>query len=94
MCSKFHPSKDLIVSGSLDSTLRIWNYSKLKSRFSTSHGTIYMLSNDVEPIIITEAHLKGINWVDFHPTQDLVVTCSDDKLIKLWKYTKTNTYEE
>lgn len=53
-----------------------------------------MLSNDVEPIIITEAHLKGINWVDFHPTQDLVVTCSDDKLIKLWKYTKTNTYEE
>lgn len=35
MCAKFHPEKDLIVSGSLDSTFRIWDYSKLKSKFSS-----------------------------------------------------------
>jgi coatomer protein complex subunit alpha (xenin) len=93
MCAKFHPNKDLIVSGSLDSTLRIWDFSKLKSKFSSSHGTVYMLSNDVEAFIITEAHMKGVNWVDFHPTENIVATCSDDKLIKFFTFTNSNAYE-
>ena len=94
MCARFHPHKDLIVSGSLDSTLRIWDFSRLKSKFSSAHGTVYMLSNDVEPFIITEAHMKGVNWIDFHPTENIVATCSDDKLIKLWNFTSSNAFED
>lgn len=94
MCARFHPTKDLIASCSLDSNLRIWDFSKLKSRFSSSHGTVYMLSNDVEATIIAETHTKGVNWVEFHPTDDLLATCSDDKLIKIWKFTTTGAYEE
>lgn len=93
MCARFHHTKDLIVSGSLDSTLRIWDYSKLKSKYSSTHGTIYMLSNDVEASVITEAHVKGINWVEFHTIEDIIATCSDDKLIKLWKFTSSGAYE-
>lgn len=94
MSARFHPTKDLIVSGSLDSTIRIWDYAKLKSKFSSSHGTLYFLSNDVEPLIVTEGHVKGVNWVDFHPTEDLIVSCSDDRLIKLWKYTNSAANED
>jgi coatomer protein complex subunit alpha (xenin) len=93
MCARFHHTKDLIVSGSLDSTLRIWDFSRLKSKFSSSHGTVYMLSNDVEPLVVTETHVKGINWVEFHPTEDMIVTCSDDKSIKLWKFSPSGAYE-
>lgn len=53
-----------------------------------------MLSNDVEPFVITEAHLKGVNWAAFHPTEKVIATCSDDKLIKLWSYTDSNAYEK
>lgn len=94
MCARFHPTKDLIASGSLDSNLRLWDYSKLKSRFSSSHGTVYMLSNDVEATVIVETHNKGVNWIEFHPTEDLVATCSDDKLIKIWRFTASGAYEE
>lgn len=94
MCARFHPTKDLIASGSLDSNLRLWDYSKLKSRFSSSHGTVYMLSNDVEATVIVETHNKGVNWIEFHPTEDLVATCSDDKLIKVWRFTVSGAYEE
>lgn len=94
MSARFHPTKDLIVSGSLDSTIRIWDYAKLKSKFSSSHGTLYFLSNDVEPLVITEGHVKGVNWVDFHPTEEMVVSCSDDRLIKLWKYTNSAASED
>ena len=41
-----------------------------------------------------EAHVKGVNWVDFHPTDNLLLSCSDDKLIKLWKFTDMNAYEQ
>ena len=78
MCAKFHPEKDLILSGSLDSTFRIWDYSKLKSKFSSQHGTLYMLSGDVEAFVIMEAHMKGVNWVTWNPVENLLATCSDD----------------
>lgn len=48
---------------------------------------------DVEPFIICEAHQKGVNWVDFHPTQKMFATCSDDKLIKLFSYNSTMANE-
>lgn len=95
MCATFHKSKNLIASCSLDSHFRIWDYSKLKEKFSSSgKSNFYALVNDVECIMTIEAHVKGVNWVDFHPTDNLLLSCSDDKLIKLWKFTDMNAYEQ
>ena len=95
MCATFHPTKNLIASCSLDSTFRIWDYSKLREKFSSSTSSnFYALVNDVECLMTVEAHVKGINWISFHPKDPLLLTCSDDKLIKLWKYTETNAYEQ
>lgn len=52
-----------------------------------------MLSSDVEPFVICEAHQKGVNWVDFHPVKKLFATCSDDKLVKLFSYSGINANE-
>jgi coatomer protein complex subunit alpha (xenin) len=56
-------------------------------------GEISILTADVEPFVICEAHQKGVNWVDFHPSKKMFVTCSDDKLIKLYGYNSTNANE-
>ena len=95
MCATFHKNKNLIASCSLDSHFRIWDYSKLKEKFSNNgKSNFYALVNDVECIMTIEAHVKGINWIDFHPEENFLLTCSDDKLIKLWKYTESNAFEQ
>eukprot|EP01156_Anaeramoeba_ignava_P001653 Anaeramoba_ignava/a1719_8.p1 GENE.a1719_8~~a1719_8.p1 ORF type:complete len:413 (+),score=67.70 a1719_8:700-1938(+) len=41
--------------------------------------------SDVEPKFILEDHEMGVNWASFHPSFPLVVSCSDDNKIKLWR---------
>ena len=84
---------DLIISCSLDSTVRLWDYSKLKSKYSSNHGAVFALASEVEPFIICEAHLKGVNWVDFHPFDNYFVTCSDDRLIKVYNFNSSMAVE-
>lgn len=38
MCAQFHPEKNYIVSASLDSTVRIWDYSILKKKVTENSG--------------------------------------------------------
>ena len=39
MCAQFHPSEDLIVSASLDQTVRVWDISGLRKK-NVSPGTV------------------------------------------------------
>jgi coatomer subunit alpha len=41
---------------------------------------------DITPCGFIEAHERGVNWVCFHPTEDLLLTSADDKRIKVWSY--------
>lgn len=34
---------------------------------------------------VLEGHSRGVNWAAFHPTLPLIVSCGDDRLIKLWR---------
>ena len=84
MCAKFHPTKNLIVSASLDQTVRLWDFSRLIEKVSSHNGVINQL--DVELVAQVDAHEKGLNWVSFHPSKDILFTSSDDKKVKVWKF--------
>ena len=34
---------------------------------------------------VLEGHSRGVNWANFHPTLPLIISCGDDRLIKLWR---------
>ena len=42
---------------------------------------------------VLEGHDRGVNWADFHPTQPLILTASDDRSIKLWRYSESKAWE-
>jgi len=48
----------------------------------------------VEPIAKGDAHDRGVNWVCFHPTENLILSSADDKKVKVWRYTQGTVYEK
>ena len=98
MCAVFHPKKNLIASASLDNTVRLWDYSFLKRKYTTKDGkntrpNEIISGNEVDLIQVLDGHDRGVNWVDFHPTLNLIASASDDYKIKLWKYTSQRAWE-
>jgi coatomer protein complex subunit alpha (xenin) len=35
---------------------------------------------------VLKGHDKGVNWVCFHPTENIIVSSSDDRRIVLWRF--------
>ncbi|KAM0685939.1 hypothetical protein COBT_002844, partial [Conglomerata obtusa] len=79
MCAKF--VNDVIMSVSLDQTIRVWDYSGLISKKETN---ILGVPNVFVKQII-DAHDRGINWIEKHPTMNVVVTAGDDRQVKVWE---------
>ena len=42
---------------------------------------------------ILEGHDRGVNWVQFHPTRPLIVSGSDDRTVKIWRYNDVRAWE-
>lgn len=93
MCAQFHPEKNFIVSCSLDSTVRIWDFSILRKKLTETKNLSSFIGVEIECIKVLDGHERGCNWVCFHPTQNLIASCSDDRKIKLWKYTNEVAWE-
>ncbi|KAL9643593.1 hypothetical protein ABK040_010206 [Willaertia magna] len=36
---------------------------------------------------VLEGHDRGVNWAQFHPKSDLIVSASDDRTVRTWKIT-------
>ncbi len=87
MCAQFHHEKNFIVSGSLDSTIRIWDFSVLRKKLTETKNLSSFIGVEIECIKVLDGHERGCNWVCFHPSQNLIASSSDDRKIKLWKYT-------
>lgn len=100
MCAQFHPKEDLIVSASLDQSVRVWDISGLRKKHSAPTSSLSfedqmsranasqadMFGNtDAVVKFVLEGHDRGVNWVAFHPTLPLIVSAGDDRLVKLWR---------
>lgn len=101
MCAQFHPKDDLVVSASLDQTIRVWDIGHLKRKGSMTPvdeggraGHIDLFAgNDGQVRYVLEGHDRGVNWVQFHPTKPLIVSGSDDRSVKLWRYNDSRAWE-
>lgn len=42
---------------------------------------------------ILEGHDRGVNWVQFHPTKPLILSGSDDRTVKIWRFNDVRAWE-
>lgn len=107
MCAQFHPKDDLVVSASLDQTVRVWDISGLRkkhsapssmafedqmSRVNSNQGDMFGNTDAVVKYVL-EGHDRGVNWVAFHPTMPLIISAGDDRMVKLWRMSETKAWE-
>lgn len=52
-----------------------------------------MSANDIEVHSVLETHERGVNWCDFHPEIDMIVSGADDRKIKLWKFNESRAWD-
>ncbi|RCN23767.1 WD domain, G-beta repeat protein, partial [Ancylostoma caninum] len=106
MCAQFHPSEDLVASASLDQTVRIWDISGLRKKQMPGGGSAVPRSGtgpqsqadlfgqpDVVVKHVLEGHDRGVNWVAFHHTMPILVSGSDDRQVKMWRYNESKAWE-
>jgi WD domain, G-beta repeat. len=62
MSAYFHPSEDMIISSSLDQTVRVWDFKSLRQKFfAGGKSADVILGTDVVVKFVLEGHDRGVN---------------------------------
>ncbi|KAI8321442.1 coatomer protein alpha subunit [Martensiomyces pterosporus] len=108
MSAQFHPTEDLVVSACLDQTVRVWDISGLRRKSAAGAQPMmadplaaqrmgpqgdFFNATDVVVKFVLEGHTRGVNWATFHPTMPLVLSCGDDRQIKIWRMNDSRAWE-
>ena len=94
MSAQFHPKDDLVVSASMDQTVRVWDISGLrKGTPNTGPGNFETFDTFSTVKYVLEGHDRGVNYAMFHPTLPLIVSGADDRVIKIWRMSETKAWE-
>lgn len=104
MSAQFHPKDDLIVSSSMDQTVRVWDISGLRKSTPnqgapgapggpSGPGNFETFDNFSTVKYVLEGHDRGVNYAMFHPTLPLIISAADDRVIKIWRMSETKAWE-
>ncbi|MEJ2600740.1 MAG: hypothetical protein P8Z00_20585, partial [Anaerolineales bacterium] len=69
----FSPDGTWLAAGSQDGIVRLWQTQALDQPSGSS-----------APLLSLQAHKKGVNQVDFHPTRPLLATGGNDAIARIW----------
>ena len=84
MSALFHPKDDLVVSASMDQTVRVWDISRLrKGSPNSGPGNFETFDTFSTVKYVLEGHDRGVNCAMFYPTLPLIISAADDRTIKI-----------
>lgn len=84
-------SANWIVTGSEDNTIKIWllpleKHHLAKQQAADDSDDEAIVNKKLVSQTTVKAHEKGVNCIDVSPNDRLIVTCSNDKTAKLYKF--------